>query len=75
MYDIVITSLPGMDKDKPAPGPAFLKGFLEPFLVFIAVLLTEVLKIIPLVTTTFVLGLRNKFRPFYCNSQMKLLFF
>ena len=30
MYDIVITSLPGMDKDKPAPGPAFLKGFLEP---------------------------------------------
>jgi len=30
MYDIVITSLPGMDKDKPAPGPSFLKGFLEP---------------------------------------------
>jgi radical SAM superfamily enzyme YgiQ (UPF0313 family) len=30
MYDLVITSLPGMDKDKPAPGPAFLKGFLEP---------------------------------------------
>ena len=30
MYDIVITSLPGMDKDKPAPGPAFLNGFLEP---------------------------------------------
>ena len=30
IYDIVITSLPGMDKDKPAPGPSFLKGFLEP---------------------------------------------
>ena len=30
MYDLVITSLPGMDKDKPAPGPSFLKGFLEP---------------------------------------------
>ncbi len=29
MYDMVITSLPGMDRDKPAPGPAFLKGYLE----------------------------------------------
>ena len=29
MYDLVITSLPGMDRDKPAPGPAFLKGYLE----------------------------------------------
>jgi radical SAM superfamily enzyme YgiQ (UPF0313 family) len=26
---MVITSLPGMDRDKPAPGPAFLKGYLE----------------------------------------------
>ena len=30
MYDLVITSLPGMDKGKPAPGPSFLKGYLEP---------------------------------------------
>ena len=29
-YDCVITSLPGMDKSKPAPGPSFLKGYLEP---------------------------------------------
>jgi len=28
-YDILITSLPDMDKDKPSPGPAFLKSFLE----------------------------------------------
>ena len=28
-YDIVITSVPKMDKDKPAPGPAYLKSFLE----------------------------------------------
>lgn len=28
-YDIVITSLPKMDRDKPAPGPAYLKSFLE----------------------------------------------
>lgn len=28
-YDILITSLPDMDKDKPAPGPAYLKSFLE----------------------------------------------
>jgi len=31
IYDLVITSLPGMDKGKPAPGPAFIKGYLEPF--------------------------------------------
>ena len=30
LYDCVITSLPGMDKNKPAPGPSFLKGYLEP---------------------------------------------
>lgn len=30
LYDAVITSLPGMDKTKPAPGPSFLKGYLEP---------------------------------------------
>ena len=30
LYDAVITSLPGMDKSKPAPGPSFLKGYLEP---------------------------------------------
>ena len=24
LYDAVITSLPGMDKGKPAPGPSFL---------------------------------------------------
>ena len=30
LYDCVITSLPGMDKGKPAPGPSFLKGYLEP---------------------------------------------
>lgn len=30
LYDAVITSLPGMDKGKPAPGPCFLKGYLEP---------------------------------------------
>lgn len=29
MYDILLTSLPDMDKDKPSPGPAYLKGFLE----------------------------------------------
>ena len=28
-YDILITSVPKMDKDKPAPGPAYLKSFLE----------------------------------------------
>ena len=28
-YDILITSLPHMDKDKPSPGPAYLKSFLE----------------------------------------------
>lgn len=30
-YDILITSLPDMDKDKPAPGPAFLKSYLEQY--------------------------------------------
>ena len=29
LYDALITSLPGMDKSKPAPGPSFLKGYLE----------------------------------------------
>lgn len=28
-YDILITSVPHMDKDKPAPGPAFIKAYLE----------------------------------------------
>lgn len=28
-YDILIASLPHMDKDKPSPGPAYLKAFLE----------------------------------------------
>ena len=28
-YDILITSVPKMDKDKPAPGPAYLKSFLQ----------------------------------------------
>ena len=28
-YDILITSIPKMDRDKPAPGPAYLKSFLE----------------------------------------------
>ena len=30
MYDILLLSLPEMDKDKPSPGPAYLKGFLQP---------------------------------------------
>jgi radical SAM superfamily enzyme YgiQ (UPF0313 family) len=30
IYDLVITSLPGLDKAKPVPGPAFIKGYLEP---------------------------------------------
>lgn len=30
IYDLVITSLPGLKKDKPAPGPTFIKAFLEP---------------------------------------------
>ena len=29
LYDAVITSLPGMDKSKQAPGPSFLKGYLQ----------------------------------------------
>ena len=28
-YDILIASVPKMDKDKPAPGPAYLKSFLQ----------------------------------------------
>lgn len=31
IYDLVITSLPGMDKNKPAPGPAFIKGYLQKY--------------------------------------------
>jgi len=27
----VITSLPGLKKDRPAPGPTYIKGYLEPF--------------------------------------------
>ena len=31
IYDLVITSLPGLKKDRPAPGPTYIKGYLEPF--------------------------------------------
>jgi glutathione peroxidase len=30
-YDLVITSLPGLKKDRPAPGPTYIKAYLEPF--------------------------------------------
>ena len=30
IYDLVITSLPGLKKDRPAPGPTYIKAFLEP---------------------------------------------